>query len=309
MINLGKEQPSDPAAAAKREVVRLFEAERGLEKKRREALAALESVEKGSAAAAADGDFPETAARTIVQARSEISILEQSIEITRQRRLAAIQKQYNTEAGEMRAAARGKREEADSIARRCEPFLRKLSDLQGVAFDHSILLAQRNGHWLGSFATGAPVDECNPLEAQPDIGAAFMVPRSRALLGEAKNLEQKAAALDLREVHSSYSLTKPTLSAIIDSEEFLNPEALTPAVFTIERWAAAVEGKVRRERPDLLWGEREIAGGAVGDFVPRPRRYRISWSDGKLDPDNSSLSFPGASSIFNDPTFTAEVLR
>lgn len=308
-----KEQALAPVAAAKAEVARLFAIEGDLTKQRRQSLAVVADLEKSAGAAVMDGGSIRDAAGSILQAQAEARVVERAIDVARRQRKDAIRRSWEVEAGEFRATAQRLRKQAAEILDQCKPHLAKLAQLQGVAYDASILLAQRNEGWHDSLSTGTPLVECNPFEAWADIGAAFLVPRSRALLDEAKNLEQKANALDEREIHSAYVLTKPNLESVLNSEEFQNPEALTPAVFVIEKWAEAVEAKIRREHPELLSkGDREIAGGVlsgftVGDVIPRRRQYRISWRDGRLDTADSSVSFPNSNSIGYDASFTAEV--
>lgn len=308
-----KEQPLAPVAAAKAEVARLFAIEGDLTKQRHQSLAVVADLEKSAGASVMDGGSIRDAAGGILQAQAEARVIERAIDVARRQRQDAIRRSWEVESSEHRATAQRLCKEAAAILEQCKPHLAKLAQLQGVAYDASILLAQRNDGWHDSLSTGTPLAECNPFEAWADIGAAFLVPRSRALLNEAKDLEQKANALDEREIHSTYVLTKPTLEAVLDSEEFQNPEALTPAVFVIEKWAAAVEAKIQREHPELLSkGDRQVSGGVlsgftVGDVVPRRRQYRVSWRDGRLDTAESSVSFPNSNSIGYDASFTAEV--
>ncbi len=312
MINR-KEQPLAPVAAAKAEVARLFVIEGDLTKQRRQSLALVADLERSAGASVMDGGSIRDAAGGILQAQAEARVVERAIDVARRQRQDAIRRSWDIEANEHRATSQKLRKEASEILEQCRPHLAKLAQLQGVTYDASILLAQRNDGWHDSLSTGTPLAECNPFEAWADIGAAFLVPRSRALLSEAKDLEQKAAALGEREIHSSYVLNKPTVEAVLNSDEFQNPEALTPAAFVIEKWAAAVEAKIEREHPELLSkGDRAVSGGVlsgftVGDVVPRRRQYRISWRDGRLDTADSSVSFPNSNSIGYDASFTAEV--
>jgi hypothetical protein len=312
MINR-KEQPLAPVAAAKAEVARLFAIEKDLTNQRHQSMAAVADLEKSAGASLMEGANVRDVAGSILQAQAEARVVERAIDVARRQRQDAIRRSWEVEASELRATAQKLRKQAAEIIEQCKPHLAKLAQLQGVAYDASILLAQRNDGWHDSLATGTPLAECNPFEAWADIGAAFLVPRSRVLLDQAKDREQKANALGEREIHSAYVLTKPTLDAVLNSEEFQNPEALTPAVFVIEKWAEAVEAKIRREHPELLSkGDREVSGGVlsgftVGDVIPRRWQYRISWRDGQLDTADSSVSFPNSNSIGYDASFTAEV--
>lgn len=289
-------QTPSPTEAAKQEVARLFQMEHDLTEKRRGKLASIEATRRGAAQSILDeGASIEDAAVATLREQIEARTIEEAIALARQRRLAAIQRSYGVEAGELRAAAQVKRGEAAEILRRCEPFLRKLSDLQGLTYDATILLAQRNGTWTGSIITGRVLEQCNPLESQPDIGAGFFVPRSRNLLNEAEALEQQARALDSREVHQDYSIEKPSVAELLAAEELRNPVALAPAVNQVEAWVEALEARVRRERPELVLGD--VHG------IARRRRYKLVWKAGEIDPDYSSLTFPGVSYSGGDPTF------
>lgn len=190
-----------------------------------------------------------------------------------------------------RASAARCRQEAADILKRCEPLLRKLSELEGLTYDSTILLALRNSQWTGSYITGAPIEECNPMEATAEFNAGYLVPRSRALRDQAKGVEAKALALEEREVLLDGSLNKPTLAAVFAEEHFTNPEIVAPAVHIVESWATSVEARIRRDRPELASREGH-------------RSYRVVWSNGELQIGQCSISFPGVNYAAGDPTFT-----
>ena len=60
----------------------------------------------------------------------------------------------------------------------------------------------------------------------------------------------------------------------------------------VESWAASVEARIRRDRPELA--------GRVGQ-----RSYNITWRNGELQVGHCSISFPGVNYAAGDPTFTA----
>lgn len=171
-------QEPSPVEAAKLEVTKLFEAERGLEDRRRQAYAALAGIEAGAGQMVADGESIENASRQIVQGQAEIRVVEQGIQITRQRRLSAIWRRFEIEGRELRAGAEAKRREAGEVLRKCEPLLAKLGALQFVKYGPAILLAERTGTWADSIISGKPLDRCNPLEAMRDFDGRFVMPRS-----------------------------------------------------------------------------------------------------------------------------------
>jgi hypothetical protein len=84
-----------------------------------------------------------------------------------------------------------------------------------------------------------------------------------------------------------------TLDEILSDEHFTNAEILAPARHVVEGWAAAVEARIQRERPELA--SRELR-----------RRYRLSWRNGHLDASNCSVTFVGAGHAAGDPVFTVE---
>ena len=183
-------QTQTPTEAAKTELLRLFQIERDLTEKRRQKILDLDAIRHSVAEELVDGTAGiEDAAARVARRQTEVAAAEEAIAIVRQRRLKAIQERYKTEAGELRAIAARCRQEAADILKRCEPLLRKLSDLQGLTYTSSILLAQRNTGWSDSYVTGTPLEECNPIEATADFNASFLVPSSRGLLDEAKGLE------------------------------------------------------------------------------------------------------------------------
>lgn len=259
-----------PTEAAKTEIIRLFQIESDLTEKRRQKMLDLDAIRHGAAQAIVDGTAGiEDAAARVAQRQTEVAAAEEAIAIARQRRVKAIQERFKIEAGELRAGAAKCRQDAADILKRCEPLLRKLSDLQGLTYDSTILLALRNSQWTGSYITGAPLDECNPMEATADINAGFLAPRSRELLDQAKGLEAKAVALEEREVLLDGSINQPTLAAVLADEHFTTPEIMAPAVHMVESWATSVEARIRRERPELA--------ARVGQ-----RSYRITWRNGEL---------------------------
>ncbi|MBZ5586748.1 MAG: hypothetical protein LAQ30_32090 [Acidobacteriia bacterium] len=285
-------QTPSPTEAAKTEIIRLFQIESDLTGKRRQKILDLDAIRHAAAEGVVDGTAGiEDAAARVAQRQTEVAAAEEAIAITRQRRVKAIQERFKIEARELRASAAKCRQDAVDILKRCEPLLRKLSDLQGITYDSTILLAQRNGRWTGSYITGAPIEECNPMEATGDINAGYLAPRSRELLNQAKGLEAKALALEEREVLLDGSLNRPTLAAVLAEEHFTNPEIVAPAVHVVESWAAAVEARIRRDRPELA--------GRVGQ-----RSYRITWRNGELQVGHCSISFPGVNYAAGDPTFT-----
>jgi hypothetical protein len=288
MFDTKMKETAGPVEAAREEIVRLFQMERDLTDKRREKLAAIAAVSQNAAQAILDGAGIEEAAGRTIQMEEEVRTIEQAISLARQRRVVAIRKRCEIEARELRASAKAKRAEADGILHRCEPHLRKLSELQGVQYTSAILLAERIGHWLPDIINAKPAEDCNPQEMSRDLDGGFAVPTFLALRDEARRLDQKASQVEAREIHQDYAIAKPTVQELLAAEEFQNAETLTPAVYKIEQWASALDSCVLRDRPGLAWSEGKSP----------LRRYRLAWKAGEIDQYHSTLTFPGSDVTF-----------
>lgn len=296
-----KEVPP-PVVAAKQEVERLFALEADLSEKRHNKIVAIDAISQNASEAILEGAGIEDVARATTQRQAEVRAIEEAISLARQRRVGAISQRYQTEARMLRESAALKRNEAADLRKRCDALVQKLRDIEGVPNDALVVWAPSFNDPAAQIAKAVcsqldlpEPEERKPVSAQPDLRGGFLTPRSIRLLQEAVDLEDKAAALEAREVNSSYSITKPTVDEILGSEEFCDPEILVPARYQVERWAGAVEARVKRERPELLTGE------------GRRRQYKITWREGRIDPDYSSLTFLNTGVISNDATFTAEV--
>jgi len=288
MFDTKMKEAAGPIEAARQEIVRLFQMERDLTDRRREKLAAITAVSQNAAQAILDGAGIEQAAGRTIQLEEEVRAIEQAIALARQQRVGAIRKRHEIEARELRASAQAKRAEADAILHRCEPHLRKLSEIQGVQYTPAILLAERIGHWLPDIINAKPAEDCNPQEMSRDLDGGFAVPKFLALRDEARLLDQRATQVETREIHQDYAIAKPTVQELLAAEEFQNPETLTPAVYKVEQWALALENRILRDRPGLAWSE---------GHSPQ-RRYRLAWKAGEIDQYHSTLTFPGSDVTF-----------
>lgn len=105
------------------------------------------------------------------------------------------------EAKKLREQAKQKRSEADAIADKCRPLLRKLSDLTGVSYDVSLLENQRRGEsWTPTIGASAgvpiehlPNNECLTFSFSPELSTET---RIHLLHQEAWDLDRKADELD-----------------------------------------------------------------------------------------------------------------
>ena len=134
-----------PVTAAKDAVAKLFASERDLEAQRQETIARLDAMESNAGAALAGGGSVDAAAQQIELGNTAVRLLQAAIRVNRALRVDAVLAMYDADAASLRAAAEGKRTAAADILKKCEPALAKLSQLEGITFDHSIALAQRCG--------------------------------------------------------------------------------------------------------------------------------------------------------------------
>lgn len=113
---------ASPVEAAKAEVNRLFELERSLTEKRSAKAAEIQAVQQDAAQSASDEASIEQLATRAIRAQFELRATEQSIELTRQRRLAAIRDRFKVEAEALRSQAAELRSQADGIRKKCLPL-------------------------------------------------------------------------------------------------------------------------------------------------------------------------------------------
>lgn len=285
-----KSDEQGPVELARQEIKRPFALEKDLTEKRRRKLADLDVGASAAVDAVLDGASIEAIAQRAIAVQTESRVLTQAIEVCRQRRRAAIKSRYEIEASELRKESAAKTAEADSILRKAAPLLAKLSELENVSYDSSILNAQRIGSWSGSLITGAPLSECNPFEGRPDIDASYAVPQSLALCREASQLETRAGQLAAREVAVDGSIVKSSVQEILGSDEFQNSESVTPAVYAVEVWAASCSSKIAK-RSDLA--------------AIRQRQYKLQWADGVIDPESSNVTVMTQNFSEAQPTFRA----
>lgn len=295
-----KEQHPSPVEAAKAEVARLFALEADLTEKRREKIAAVVVMEHDAGTSVMEGRSIQDAATSVLQAQAEVRVIEGAIRTARQQRMAAIRRRYEVEAAALRSQAATLRNEATEIRKACEPWLRRIRQAEAVpenALPIWAPLYEDPTHDIAKFTArqlGQPEPEFPPTPPRPNLAGPLLKPRTVALEEEADRMEEKARDLDVREIHSSYSLTKSTAAELLASEEFRNPEALVPATHVVESWLNAVEARAERLRPELLKGE-------------RLRQYKLTWKDGRIDTDYSSLTFLNTGIIASDACFTAEI--
>jgi hypothetical protein len=105
-------------------------------------------------------------------------------------------------ASDRRREAERLRSEAADLESKTLKVLEKLSALQEVTFDLSIIGAQRDGLWLNVWNGSIPERLLSPSEARPDIGGHFVTPKSRRLIDEALKLEDDALRIELADQSS-----------------------------------------------------------------------------------------------------------
>jgi len=271
---------------AKTEVQHLADREGELISQRRAALATLEQLERAAGDAYLAGDS-EKGVDQVVQTKAKINALARAIGTARERRMEAVANRYSTEAGELRKQAKNLRAEAEEINRKTEPLLRKLSEIEGIEYTRSILLAQRDANWLPSPVFGKPIDQCGPTEVIPNLpGATYLVPRSAALEASAAELERRAVSIEGTKVQRSGSITVNSLQAGVDAIA-LRSDQLLPTQDSMEDWGVRIEAKIAK-RPEL---------------ARHMRQYKIVWQDGELDEAESSVTMLRSGHIGGDAVF------
>jgi hypothetical protein len=208
--------------------------------------------------------------------QAELRVLEQGINLTRHRRVAAIKKCFEVEASELRTAAQAKRAESAKVVASAEPLIKKLRGIEGVPDDAVLVFASE---WVDTVPRALPVANLNrPLPL-----------RSRQLVAEADALDLQAREAEEREVQTSGVVAaKANVEELLASEELADAFSLTPATHSILAWAAAVEDKIPAEQ------------------LGRQRRYRLAWRSGEINADDCSVSLR-TGSYFGDTVYTAEV--
>jgi hypothetical protein len=140
-------------------------------------------------------------ANTAIRLRGELEVIARAIGAARARIPGLEAERRRVEASEARRIAGEKLAEAEGLEGECLKALAKLSEIQGVKYDHCILSAQRVGPWYPVFGgIESAAEYLGPHEVRPDPTglSSFAVPRSRALRNEATELTQHAGKLETR---------------------------------------------------------------------------------------------------------------
>lgn len=239
----------------------------------------LRAAEETAAGLLADegGELGE-AARVAMSLKGEIDLIERAVQGLRQRRIRAIGATLENKAADLREQATKLRNEGDQIAAACQKHLSKLSELQGIPYDTSILFAQRAGSWLlAGVAHGKiPLIYANQFEVLADDQSAVLVsPKTRQLYDQAYQLDGQAGHLILRADASPQrdgQATGTDLDSLV-AAACADPLRIQPDLSAIAEWVATIDAKVF---PDEVDANME-------------RRYMIIWRDETIDIQLSNL--------------------
>ena len=128
--------------------------------------------------------------------RLELEAIDLALTAARKRRLELVRSRYQLRAADLRLRAGEKQAELDTLNNQTEKLLRKLSELEGVNYDHSILSAQRCGDWFGPDFR-PPQEWMGPADVAPDpVTGRYQMPRSRRLREEIEALLSEAAKIE-----------------------------------------------------------------------------------------------------------------
>jgi hypothetical protein len=238
-----------PVEAAKAEILRLAQVEIELFQDRTNKTAQLAEGERTAGDAYLDGAGNEAIA-ALTQLKTAIEVLERGIDAAHARRAEAITRKFRLEAQEFQRQAREKQGELDELESQSGKLLKKLGELENVPYTSSILLAEPSG-------------------------AGYWVPRSQVLRTEIQDLEQRAKALDGKEVPRSGLVD----IEVTDTRQLiagtLAEEVVTPSVQEIVAWAQEVEETAQK-----------TTNSPVGN---RRRRTRLLWRNGAIDRAQSTM--------------------
>lgn len=227
-----------------------------LEQKNR-AAQALASAEQAAAAALVDGDGSKEI-EAVARLRAEIAAAENAITLLRARRAEVIGAANRAEAAKLRQRAGAKQQELDGLRAKTAKLLAEISKLEGVEYDVHILELQA----------------ATPL----GIGAGCAQTRSDSLRGEILALESRATELESAAVPEFGNIS---LDGVTDNAEvvraILQHPSAGPSSQAVAGWLTACAN--HPTVPSRTFGN-------------MPRNIRITWRDGQIDGDNSSVFVP-----------------
>jgi hypothetical protein len=263
-----------PREAVRSEIQRLAELERRLFCQLVERQA---PVRRGAELGAQllDGADPDAMVAQMASTQAETGLLQETLTVSHSRRMQALQSYLRLEAGEYRERAAALRREAAAVQEQTAPLLEKLSEIEGIVYDRSILLAQRRGGWekgIGMYVDRLPLVDCAPNEVWSDPATGgYEAPRSRRLLDEAGELEAKAAELERRNLAGIGGYVTAENPAQLIDRMLADPLKPTPSLATLWTWVRGAETKIP-------------AGNGL------KREYRLQWIGEAINHATSLIS-------------------
>lgn len=190
-------ESNGPVADAQKAVEQIEGKLQSLDARQAELTAALPTLE-ARVDAAMEADKPaDSEAAEVTKAKVQL----ESLARTRTRIEAELgeakRKLKLAPAVEMRQQAAVKRAELEALQRKTAPLLEKLAALEGVAYDHCILQAQRkaDGAWQHPADQTLDPNMFAPNELASDFGQ-YELTNTRRLFDQARRLEQQAGILE-----------------------------------------------------------------------------------------------------------------
>lgn len=166
----------------------------------------IREVETRAAQALAEGASTGADFGAVASLKAKEEATRSALAILQAEKTAAEKRERIADAKAKRELAQQKRTEAASIAGKLIKLLEKLSEIEGVEYDTTILCAQRIGTWIRDrvfIDQRIPDSLRSPFEAGgPDPASGpvwYAVPRSRALINEALKLEDEAETIERAE--------------------------------------------------------------------------------------------------------------
>jgi hypothetical protein len=148
----------------------------------------------------------DSGAATVREMESRLDLIARALELLDVKLSEAAITLKLAQAADMRDLAAAKSEELKTLRERTAALLAKLSEIEGVAYDHSILQAQRIGAWysVASYCSDGRVvdDYAQPYEAlREPVGVdagRFAFSKSRRLRDEIRQLLANAEQLEMQ---------------------------------------------------------------------------------------------------------------
>jgi hypothetical protein len=228
--------------------------------------------------AEAGSTAPGAAVETVLRLKAELSAFDRGLDVCHRRRLEAIKRKWEAEAGELREQAATAQRELEALEAKTAPHLAALSKIEGVPFTGVI------------------------LRCEPDGMGGLHVPRSVALQAQLDELPSRILGVERRAFPTSGLIeTEGTgIESLLSGLVALEGE--TPRIGDVLDWAAAVEGHAgpfgeRFRRYRLAWGaDGQILRDSFIDVPELASRFRRDSHTGELYADSTSGIFKAAES-------------